>query len=119
MSVTYPEERLKGAVVRIGPDADIFQNAQCGSPVSQVAALKPSGWVTMECNPDEGLEGRYVSVDNYKGSNCGDCVLTLCEVIVDEYRTAESSSHRPSKLFSVSVAAWVVCVCVCGGGESD
>ena len=60
------EERLRGAIVRVGNNKDHMKNKICGR-----FNEKSKSFATIQCN----LKGRYLSV-NLPGKN----YLTLCEV---------------------------------------
>ncbi|XP_071801562.1 uncharacterized protein [Asterias amurensis] len=75
-------QRLIGAVVRAGMKSDIFNNAACGLPVTLDQASIPRGHIPIVCDPP--VIARYVSVDDAVPAPNSN-VLTLCEVIVEEY----------------------------------
>ncbi|XP_033636042.1 fucolectin-7-like [Asterias rubens] len=77
-------ERLSGAIVRAGIESDILNNAACGLPVTTDQASIPGAHLQFVCDPP--VIARYVSVDDADHSNRPyDDILTLCEVIVEEY----------------------------------
>ena len=78
-------ERLTAAVVRAGLNAEFSQNAICGAPVTSAQASIHGGYLDFTCDPPTAA--RYVSVD-IDGSQPGvgeENILTLCEVMVEEY----------------------------------
>ena len=78
------DERLSGAIVRAGIESDILNNAACGLPVTTDQASIPGAHLQFVCDPP--VIARYVSVDDADHSNRPyDDILTLCEVIVEEY----------------------------------
>ena len=95
-SFVLPGYRLTGAVVRAGLNNNISQNTVCGSPVTSAQASIPGEQVKFVCNPP--VAARYVSVDNRfeSGTDYGDQVLTLCEVMVEEYPMDEC--QRPTSM---------------------
>ncbi|XP_033104464.1 antigen WC1.1-like [Anneissia japonica] len=66
-------DRLNNAQVRVGDSEDVLSNAECGEAFTMEDINVPSPFRI--CNGDDGVQGRYVSVNvnNY---------LTLCEVEV-------------------------------------
>ncbi|XP_071801366.1 pentraxin fusion protein-like [Asterias amurensis] len=76
--------RLIGAVVRAGIESDIFNNAACGLPVTSVQASIPGAHIQFLCDPP--VIAQYVSVDDKDHMNgYEDNLITLCEVMVEEY----------------------------------
>ena len=78
-------EHLTAAVVRAGLHANFSLNAVCGSPVTSAQASIYGARLDFMCDPP--TPARYVSVDidaNQPGVR-NETVLTLCEVMVDEY----------------------------------
>ncbi|XP_071945662.1 uncharacterized protein [Antedon mediterranea] len=67
-------DRLNNAQVRVGDNEDVMSNAECGEAFTLEDITNVPSPARI-CNGDEGLQGRYVSVNvnNY---------LTLCEVEV-------------------------------------
>ncbi|XP_072048480.1 fucolectin-like [Amphiura filiformis] len=67
------EERLEGAIVRVGSNPDYGQNPECESRVSmdQISSASPVDRIEIECN----LSGQYISVELPRWD-----LLTLCEV---------------------------------------
>ncbi|XP_072023130.1 fucolectin-like [Amphiura filiformis] len=67
------EERLEGAIVRVGSNPDYGQNPECESRVSmdQISSASPGDRIEIECN----LSGQYISVELPRWD-----LLTLCEV---------------------------------------
>ena len=88
--------RLAGAFLRVGVNSDIFQNKPCGLPITELQASALGGWVVVECNPP--VPGRFVSVNM---QSAWTTILTLCEVIVQEYK-AGPSVHGLSQQSTVS-----------------
>ena len=79
------DERLNGAGVRAGIHNDIFNNAACGLPVTRDQASIPGAHLQIVCDPS--VIARYVSVDDdFHVNGEWDNFLTLCEVMVEEYR---------------------------------
>ena len=88
-------------MVRAGLDANIFQNAVCGSPVTPAQASIHGGYLDFTCEPTR--PARYVSVD-IDGNQPGETttnVVALCEVMVEEYST-ETAVTSPARLTSES-----------------
>ncbi|XP_071801132.1 fucolectin-3-like isoform X1 [Asterias amurensis] len=80
--------RLTGALVRVGIDSDIFNNAVCGSAVTWDQASIPGVHIQVVCDPP--VITRYVSVDNKANATALDGVkISLCEVMVEEVRPEE------------------------------
>ncbi|XP_071801365.1 pentraxin fusion protein-like [Asterias amurensis] len=77
--------RLIGAVVRAGIESDIFNNAACGLPVTSDQASIPGGHIPFLCDPP--VIAQYVSVDDkdHKMNEHENNLITLCEVMVEEY----------------------------------
>ena len=74
-------DRLVNAVMRAGNDSNILRNPVCDSPVLASQAGE-GAFIIKECQPP--VLARYVSVDLKNGSPRNR--LTICEVMVDEYR---------------------------------
>ncbi|XP_071801592.1 uncharacterized protein [Asterias amurensis] len=96
-------ERLTGAIVRAGTGSGILNNAACGLPVTTDQASIPGAHIQFVCDPP--VMARYVSVDN---ENClsgpGNNVLTLCEVMVEEYPREDCSYMATSSTLDTSFA---------------
>ncbi|XP_072022133.1 uncharacterized protein [Amphiura filiformis] len=73
-------ERLIDSIVKIGDDSNVYNNPQCGSPVSEKQA-GPGVTVNVLC--EEPICGQYVSIHSGFGVDYG--ILTLCEVMVYGY----------------------------------
>ncbi|XP_078619233.1 pentraxin fusion protein-like [Branchiostoma floridae x Branchiostoma japonicum] len=74
-------DRLRNFMVRVGPDEDFLQNAQCGDTYTDTPANGQT--IMVHCNPH--IEGRYVSIQLVGRVE----YLSLCEVEV--YGAEETS----------------------------
>ena len=97
MDFSLAAGRLIGAVVRAGIESDIYSNAACGLPVSSAQASIPGAHIQFVCDPP--VIAQYVSVDDEDHSNeFEDNVLTLCEVMVEEFPIEDCLQSRSKKL---------------------
>ena len=104
---------MTGALVRVGIDSDIFNNAVCGSAVTWDQASIPGVHIQVVCNPP--VTARFVSVDNKANATASDGVkISLCEVMVEEVRPEEECPKTTSKKnFEYMLCNNIMCVSTC------
>ena len=104
---------MTGALVRVGTDSNIFNNAVCGSAVTWDQASIPGVQIQVVCNPP--VNARFVSVDNKANATASDGVkISLCEVMVEEVRPEEECPKTTSKKnFEYMVCNNIMCVSTC------
>ncbi|XP_071801364.1 uncharacterized protein [Asterias amurensis] len=109
-------ERLNGAVVRAGIHNDIFNNAACGLPVTRDQASIPGAHLQIVCDPP--VIARYVSVDDdFHVNGEWDNLLTLCEVMVEEYPMEDclQTTEKNLLIFLFGILVWfypLSCLCL-------